>query len=453
MIYLLPALISFTLGYLIIKVALKDRLPGLLLTLFLSATLGLGASGLLTFTSFILFNQLVPWFVIVLNLAVAGILATINKNYGDTHLIQKELSVCHRNYLILMIIPLIMYIFASLYPYGGWDAWGSWNFKARFLFLGGDQWTRMFDPVLWRHQILYPFLLPLINVWFWSFGSAPTYAVPMTMTCLIPLLTAGLLYSALKEMTSKSYMILVPLWIFTQMFIIQLSASQYSDLLVGLFLLAATTLFLLFQKTKETGYLVLMGLALGMMSFTKVEGAALCVVTLVTALFLISRDNANNGDTYQIQKTNLVHVPAIILIMTTGIAAIPLVVFLLAYAPKESGIFINGLTSVDHPASFARLMTIITYYGKEFVSPKWTGLWIALTVCLVFAGRKCVRRELWIIPIVLGTYTLIFTGTYAVNTFYEIGWWLDTSLNRIIFALIPITALWAFLALDGKQDY
>ena len=188
---------------------------------------------------------------------------------------------------VLGIITLGMFTFASLYPYGGWDAWGCWNFKARFLFLGGEEWTGMFDPVLWRHQILYPFLLPLINVWFWSFGSTPTYAVPLAMTCLIPLLTAGLLYSALRELTGKWYMILVPLWIFTNMFTIQLSASQYSDLLLGLSLLAAITLFLLFQRTKDPGYMVPMGLVLGMAGFTKVEGEALCVIILVTAVILI----------------------------------------------------------------------------------------------------------------------------------------------------------------------
>ena len=60
------------------------------------------------------------------------------------------------------------------------------------------------------------------------------------------------------------------------------------------------------------------------------------------------------------------------------------------------------------------------------------------------------RRTLWIFPVVLGVYTFTFTGTYFVNTFYEVIWWLNTSLNRIIFALIPMTALWAFLAIEEK---
>ena len=446
MIYMIPALISFTLGLLIIKAALKDRLPGLLLSLFLSATIGLGVTGLLTFTSFVLFNQLVPWFVILLNLTVTAGLAFFLHRQRQLDLLPllrtwdpKDTGALG----IIAVITLVMFIFASLYPYGGWDAWGCWNFKARFLFLGGSAWTGMFDPVLWRHQILYPFLLPLINVWFWSFGSTATYAVPLGMTCLIPLLTAGLLFSALKEFTGKGYMILVPLWILTNMFTIQLSASQYSDLLLGLFLLAATTLFLLFQRTQEPGYLFLMGLVLGMIGFTKVEGEALCVIMLITAIMLIMTDKGWRA----IRERG-----TLFLVTATAAAAIPLVIFLLAYAPHNSGIFINGITSPDKPASLERLMTIFTYYGHELISMKWTGLWPALAAVLVFSGRKCMRRTLWIFPVVLGVYTFTFTGTYFVNTFYEVIWWLNTSLNRIIFALIPMTALWAFLAIEENRS-
>jgi hypothetical protein len=447
MIYLIPALISFALGLLIVKAATKGRLPSTLLSFFLSATIGLGASGLLTFISFILFNQLIAWFVIILNLSLTAALAVFLHRQGRLNILPpiKTWKIDDTIALALLgLITLGMFIFASLYPYGGWDAWGCWNFKARFLFLGENAWTGMFDPILWRHQILYPFLLPLIHVWFWSFGNTPTYAVPMAITCLIPFLTAGLLYSALKELTvensahptewlqGKWYMILVPVWIFTNMFTIQLSASQYSDLLLGLFLLTAMTLFLLFQRTKDTGHLILMGLVLGMISFTKVEGTALCVLTFISTLALV-RTRA-----------------CISLITATALAVMPVIIFVIAYAPKNSGIFINGLTSPDHPTSWERLSTIMTYYGHEWISMKWSGLWLVLTAGLIFSGKRSLRRELWIIPIVLGSYVLVFTGTYFINTFYEITWWLDTSLNRIIFALIPVTALWTCLSIDDK---
>ena len=77
---------------------------------------------------------------------------------------------------------------------------------------------------------------------------------------------------------------------------------------------------------------------------------------------------------------------------------------------------------------------------------------IAEALGLVCAGPGGLRRTLWIFPIVLGLYTLVFTATYAINTFYAITWWLDTSLNRILFALMPMTALWVFLAVEDRKN-
>jgi hypothetical protein len=125
-------------------------------------------------------------------------------------------------------------------------------------------------------------------------------------------------------------------------------------------------------------------------------------------------------------------------------------IFIIFYAPEDSHLIINGLTSSDHPASWQRFGAVIMYYGKELVSIKWTGLWIALLLCLAVSWKRSFRRELWIFPVVLGLYVVVFTATYTINTFYEIVWWLDTSLNRIIFALIPVTAFWAFLGIGKK---
>ncbi len=444
MIYILPALISFTLGLLILKAVLRDRLPGALLTLFLGAAIGLGASGFLTFTSFLLFNQLIPAFVIALNLSVIAALMFLLKRRNDLDMSAFIKSFTRGDLialgaLIVLMIPMLL--FASLYPYGGWDAWGSWNVKARFLFLGGASWSYMFDPILWRSQILYPFLLPLMNVWFWCFGAQPTYAVPMAMTCVIPLITAGMLYAGLKAFSKSPFAILAPVWIFSNMFIIQLSGSQYSDLLVGMFLLIAIILWLLFQRSKDPGLLILMGVALGMLAFTKVEGTSLAVVTLAAAAWLMHTDPAMA----MIKKKAF-----LVLTLATTIAALPAMIYFVFYAPRESGIFINGLTSAGHPTSLDRLMFVIRYAGIEFTSMKWNGLWLALAACILVCGKTSWRRELRILPVVLGTYVIIFILSYWINTFYDITWWTTTSMNRVILAMAPSCALWAFLCMEKE---
>ncbi len=439
MIYILPLLISFFLGLALVNAVLKERLPGPLLTLFLSAVTGVGLSGFLTFTSFICFNRLVPWYVISLNIAAFMALAPfagISALSAFQRLTRKDAVAITA--LALLMVP--MAVFASLYPNGGWDAWGFWNTKARFLFLGGSDWARMFDPVIWRTEIVYPFLLPLIHVWIWSFGPTPTYAVPLAMTCLIPFLTAGMLFAVLKEGTGLWRMLLAPAWLLSGMFAITLSASQYCDLLLGLFLMTALALFLLFQRTKARGYLILMGIVLGFVSFTKVEGSALALITAACALTLILTDNAAKDTRGR---------AAVLFIASAAAAALPLAIFLLCYAPKHGVNFTNGLLSTEHPASWERLQMVLIYYSKEFTSEKWNALWIGFAGILLLSGRKIFNRRVAIIPAVLGLYTLTFTAMYAINTFYPAPWWLGTSLNRIIFATTPSLALWAFLAAEA----
>ncbi len=438
MIYILPLLISFFLGLALVNAMLKERLPGPLLTLFLSAVTGLGLSGFLTFTSFIFFNRLVPWFVIGINITALLALAPfagINALSSLKHLTRRDTGAIAA--LAVLMIP--MAVFASLYPNGGWDAWGFWNTKARFLFLGGSEWARMFDPVIWRTEIVYPFLLPLIHVWIWSFGSVPTSTVPLAMTCLIPFLTAGMLFAMLKESTGLWRMLLVPAWLLSGMFVITLSASQYCDLLLGLFLMTAFALFLLFQRTKQPGYLVLTGLVLGFVSFTKVEGSALALIAAAGMLILILSD-ITARDT-RLRAAGL-------FIASAAAAALPLAIFLLAYAPKHGVNFTNGLLSTEHPASWERLQIVLTYYSKEFTSEKWNAVWIGFAGILLLSGKKIFSRGVVIIPAVIGLYALTFTAMYAINTFYPAPWWLNTSLNRIIFATTPSLALWAFLAAE-----
>ena len=438
MIYILPLLISFFLGLALVNAMLKERLPGPLLTLFLSAVTGLGLSGFLTFTSFIFFNRLVPWFVIGINITALLALAPfagINALSSLKHLTRRDTGAIAA--LAVLMIP--MAVFASLYPNGGWDAWGFWNTKARFLFLGGSEWARMFDPVIWRTEIVYPFLLPLIHVWIWSFGSVPTSTVPLAMTCLIPFLTAGMLFAMLKESTGLWRMLLVPAWLLSGMFVITLSASQYCDLLLGLFLMTAFAVFLLFQRTKQPGYLVLTGLVLGFVSFTKVEGSALALIAAAGMLILILSD-ITARDT-RLRAAGL-------FIASAAAAALPLAIFLLAYAPKHGVNFTNGLLSTEHPASWERLQIVLTYYSKEFTSEKWNAVWIGFAGILLLSGKKIFSRGVVIIPAVIGLYALTFTAMYAINTFYPAPWWLNTSLNRIIFATTPSLALWAFLAAE-----
>jgi hypothetical protein len=72
--------------------------------------------------------------------------------------------------LTLGFLAVPLAISAHYYPLGGWDAWSCWSLKAKFIFLGQENWKDVLSPGLWRSNTHYPLLWPLINVWFWDLG-------------------------------------------------------------------------------------------------------------------------------------------------------------------------------------------------------------------------------------------------------------------------------------------
>ncbi|MBF0569420.1 MAG: hypothetical protein HQL18_01425 [Candidatus Omnitrophica bacterium] len=440
MIYVLPLLISLTQGYCLLRLLTEKARPRLLWMLFTGGILGLGLSAQLTFTSLLVFQQLNVPYVIGLNLLAAialMILAAKRASTADPLFPWKQTDakeLIALAVLALLTVPVVIH--ATLYPYGGWDAWSCWNLKAQMIFVGGESWSNLFDPALWRSNTAYPLLLPLMNVWIWCFGTTPMPVTPLVLSCLITFLVMGLLFFSLKELTGRNRTLLAPAWFLSVFFFVQLASSQYSDLLVGTFLLLALAAFLLYDRRRETGFLQIALIALGLMSFTKSEGLVLSVITLacLAGALLIRKDDRT-----------LLGRSLVPLAVTLGLAFLVSIVFQIVFG-TNSHTLINGFSSIEKPTSLLRLQVIFVFLGKELISPKWNGLWLLAGAGLVFSGMKALRARLWLIPMLLVTYLAAVAGVYWMNTFFEIVWWLGTTLNRILFALTPTVIFWLFLA-------
>ena len=169
---------------------------------------------------------------------------------------------------------------------------------------------------------------------------------------------------------------------------------------------------------------------LGLMSFTKNEGlVAACIVAL---LFLWHERSHKKG------LNNL--------LIAFLSAALPTIIFTISFAPKNEA-FINGLFSTDKPTHWARLSIILVYPWFEFFSGKWNGFWFLAFAGILLAGKKLWQSTLGVIGLSLVLFLGVVLAYYAVNTYFEIVWWLGQTLSRILFALVPTIALWIGLGL------
>ena len=120
--------------------------------------------------------------------------------------------------------------------------------------------------------------------------------------------------------------------------------------------------------------------------------------------------------------------------------------FQLFLSPANAA-FVNGLTSAAKPSTLERLAVVALYPWMELISLKWNGLWVLAAGGIALGHKKAFETKMQIIPLALALYLGVVLAYYQVNTFFEIGWWMQTTLSRILFALLPSVMLWVGLIL------
>ena len=190
---------------------------------------------------------------------------------------------------------------------------------------------------------------------------------------------------------------------------------------------------LLAEKHKNPKLKILCMVFLGLICFTKDEGM---IIAVIAACLILWQECSHKKDFKYL-------IGAFIL------AAMPMIIFSVALAPHNEA-FINGLTSTEKPTNWARLSVILIYPWFEAISSKWNGLWFMIATGALLAGKKLWQGTLGAIGISLVLYLGVVMAYYGVNTFFEIGWWLENTFSRILFALVPTIALWICLGLKPK---
>jgi len=441
-----PYLISFLSGYFLIQIIFNKKTSlSFIVHFILSQALGLGISAQITFLSFILFDRFIAVFVIMANLLCLILLFYFSFLYKENRL--KSFSPCKPRLediipiflIIIMMIPL--WLQAHFFAHGGWDAWSVWNIKAKFLFLGGHRWDNMFDPILWRSSPHYPLLLPLINVWGWSFINAPVYYVPLFTSIIFTFLVMCLLYFGLKELLQSQVSFVAVVVLLTSPLFVKHALSQYCDLIFGFYLLASIYCLVKSRIENCSSFSLLAGLFIGLLTFTKGEGLlAAGLLTLLSFLYL-SWNNKHK------KNSNIITC----LVLGIFFAALPTIIFKVFFAPSNVT-FTNGLISQASPSSLMRLKAILIFYFYELKSLKWNGLLIIMASGLLLLRTKAFDTNIIIIPIFIIFYSLIVTCYYFINTQFEIFWWLKSTLERIIFALLPTIVFWIFFALFRNKN-
>jgi hypothetical protein len=346
------------------------------------------------------------------------------------------------------------------HPHGdGWDAFAIWNLHARFLFRGGPHWHDGFSSLIpWSHPD-YPLLLPAAVAHFWSYLGHDTPAVPVIIGLFFTFCTIGLLYSSLAVFRGRPSAMLAGLALLSTPAFIELGTSQYADVPLSFFYLAAIVKLCLYDhcdddaSSSPRGLLVLAGLATGFAAWTKNEGLLFLFAVVAARLLIHFRRSQqiaphidSQGKSASAARDRLTSAPLLL-----SIAPILLLILWFKHSIAPPGdLFSDPATTLHRALGPARLWAIIRWFVKGSLR---FGHWLWIPGSLLLPGlyfvtyRVSDRHNPPGVRTSILALSLTLAGYFAVYmiTPYDIYWHLRFSLSRLLLQLWPSTLFLFFL--------
>jgi hypothetical protein len=465
--------LCFVSGYLIVAVFLpRFAASNLLLRLSLAAGVGLGAFSaeyMVRLAVGISNPRIIDLLMFALLLS-AYLLIRLGKTATVIPATSSEEQRSTRNQKILAVafaLALCAALYAAVtrcltHPHGdGWDAFSIWNLHARLLFRSGAAWRDGFSPLIpWSHPD-YPLLLPAAIAHFWSYLGRESQAVPAVIGLVLTFSTVGLLFSSLAILRGRTSAMLGGLVLLATPFFIEQGTSQYADVPLSFFFLAAISSLCLYHhipgdaaNSRAQRLFVLSGLAAGFAAWTKNEGLLfLFALTAVQLLVYIRERNRGNSDpTGSAEKSSARPLG----LFFAGLAPLLILIFWFKHSVAPHGdLFPDAASAIHKLMEPQRSWIAFRWYFKSFFR---FGEWwvvpgtIALAIYYFLAARTKNDGRPQGFDIGLITLALTFAGYFVIYliTPYDIFWHLRNSLNRLFLQLWPSAVFLFFLVAPGS---
>lgn len=179
---------------------------------------------------------------------------------------------------------------ATALPVGDWDAWATWNLRAKFLAGPGDAWRYALSPLLSNTHPDYPLLLSGFVARAWKAGGTVDTIVPVFTALVFFAALLALLVSVVALLRGTASALLAGLVVLSTTSMLIWVPAQYSDVPLAFYFLGAIALIFLDASPLGGGPWALFwaGLCAAWAAWTKNEGlvflasltTVFCVVTL-----------------------------------------------------------------------------------------------------------------------------------------------------------------------------
>lgn len=300
--------------------------------------------------------------------------------------------------------------------YGDWDAITIWNFHADFL-RDATHWRRMFLFSELAHPD-YPLLTSASTGFFWRLmyphtpGFVP-FAISAMFCTLIPVTLFLELYRKNLQLAVLTLLVFL-----SNSYYLNCGIVQYADVHLAFFILGTIVAINYYKESRNPNYILLCGMMLGAALWTKNEGI---MITGIFSLFYF-RD--------LIRKKNLVYFVA-------GMAPFLLALLVLKFAYAPANDLINGQQRVHWQNILQKDRYKLIF---SFISDKLNERFYAIKIGFIVYLLDCVFRQrfpaknLLLICTIMAGYVFVY-----IFTPHDLGWHLNTSVDRLMLQLMPAT--------------
>ena len=307
LVFILPSLV----GSAIIVALFPEyslRGVGLILTVCIGTGIGLGITSCTAFLWLVFFTPPGGYYLIAeLCLAIFLVLFAIHRSRDAKNTIEIEPSSPHNSnrgsigwlksiFLILLIAFVASFILKAYFerPYGAHDAWAIWNYRARWLFWGGSQWTYAFSYMNAADSPDYPLLVTGSVFRAWSILGTDHVAIPIMVAGVFAIGSILIIFSSLAILRGENQGYLAAMFMFITTRFLNIATYQYGDPPLAFFILSTIVLFSLKDHYPKLSFslLFLAGLTASYAAWTKNEGVLfLVLIILVRFIGEIRRNN------------------------------------------------------------------------------------------------------------------------------------------------------------------
>ncbi len=348
--------------------------------------------------------------------------------------------------LLLSGIRLVQ--MAAALPVGDWDAWALWNLRAKFLAGPGSAWRYALSPLLKNSHPDYPLLLPSFVARVWKAGGTMDAIVPILTALLFFAALIALLVSVVALLRGAASALLAGLVILSTTSLLTWAPSQYADIPLAFYYLAAFALLFLEASQTECQRWTLLwaGLCTGLAAWTKNEGIAFLASIAVVYLAFTFWQRRSSAALFRSGWLLAGAVPGILLtlwlkfflapavdpLVTQGASGLARLADPSRYAQVASGFFNNLLnlgSGISHPLILLAILAILVRWKIE-ERYKRPSLIAAAVLLLVFLS-----------------YCLVY-----LITPYGLAWQVQSSFDRLLLQIWPSVLLVFFIQLRSVAD-